>query len=109
MGARSAVTVSLAVALAGGCSSSNLRPGHCEQDSDCPPGESCVLQGAATFTCAGPDGGAPDGSGSEVAPDVVEGVPECAVNGDCPSGKPICDVGSCRGKQGVGYARQVCR
>jgi hypothetical protein len=101
MDARSAVPMSLLLALAGGCSASNLRPGHCERDSDCLPGQSCVLQGAATFTCAGSDGGVSDGNGSEVAPDVVPDVvaevaPECVVNADCPSGKPICDLGSCR-------------
>lgn len=101
MDARSAVTMSLLLALEGGCSSSNLRPGHCERDSDCLPGESCVLQGAATFTCTVSDSGVPDGRGSDVARDIVPDVvaevaPECVANGDCPSGKPICDLGSCR-------------
>lgn len=101
MDARSAVTMSFLLALAGSCSSSNLRSGHCERDLDCLPGQSCVLQGVATFTCAASDGGVPDGDGSEVAPDVVPDVvaevtPECVTNGDCPSGKPMCDLGSCR-------------
>lgn len=97
MDARSAVAMSLVLVLCGSCSESKLRAGHCENDSDCLSGESCVLQGVATFTCAPLDGGVPDGNGSEVGnevgPDIV---PECTVNGECPSQKPICDVGSCR-------------
>ena len=107
MDARSAVAMSLVLALAlgGACSESKLRAGHCEHDSDCLPGESCVLQGAATFTCAPSDGGVPDGNDSEVGPDAgpdvvpdasPDVVPECTVNGECPLQKPICDVGSCR-------------
>jgi hypothetical protein len=101
MDGRAAMATSLLLALAGGCSTSNLRSGHCERDSDCLPGQSCVLQGAATFTCAGSDGGVPDGNRSEVAADVVPDVvaevaPECVINTDCPSDKPICDLGSCR-------------
>ena len=109
MDARSAVAMLLVLALGGACSSNKLRAGHCERDSDCLPGESCVLQGAATFTCAPPDGGVPDLNNSEVrpdaspeaGPDVVpeagpDVVPECTVNGECPSEKPICDVGACR-------------
>ena len=109
----SAFAVSLLLTI-GGCTESKLRPGHCEHDSDCLPGEYCVLQGAATFSCALLDGGLPDGNASDASPDVSAEValevapevapevpPECITSSDCPSPKPICDTGSCRPCDGL--------
>lgn len=89
MRARSAHIIAALLLIAAGCSESKLRAGHCESDADCPSGQSCVLEGAATFTCASTDGGLPDGDASEVAA-------ECATNSECPAEKPICDGRSCR-------------
>lgn len=89
MRARSALAVAALLSVAASCSESKLRAGHCESDMDCPSGQSCVLEGAATFTCASTDGGVPDGDASEVAA-------ECATNSECPAERPICDGRSCR-------------
>ena len=57
MEARAGLVVAALLALSASCSESKLRPGHCERDGDCPSGQRCVLEGAATFTCAAGDGG----------------------------------------------------
>ncbi len=89
MNARHGLVALAVLGLTAGCSESKLRTGHCERDTDCPAGQSCVLEGAATFTCAASDGGLPDGDASEVAP-------ECTKSDQCPAEKPICDAQMCR-------------
>ena len=89
MEARYGLAVLAVFGLTAGCSESKLRAGHCEHDTDCPSGQVCVLEGAATFTCAAPDGGLPDGDASEVAA-------ECTTSSQCPADKPICDAQTCR-------------
>jgi hypothetical protein len=91
MDARSGVGMSVLFVLAAACSESKLRPGHCEDDQDCPAGERCILEGAATYTCAVMDASVPNGDAS-----AVEVAPECTVATQCPGEKPICDTGSCR-------------
>ena len=89
MEARYGLAVLAIFGLTAGCSESKLRAGHCEHDTDCPTGQVCVLDGAATFTCVASDGGLPDGDASEVAP-------ECTTSSQCPAEKPICDAQTCR-------------
>ena len=89
MDARHGLAVLAVVGLVAACSESKLRAGYCEHDTDCPSGQVCVLEGAATFTCAASDGGLPDGDASEVAP-------ECTTSSQCPAEKPICDMQACR-------------
>jgi len=89
MDARLGLVVLTVFGLTAGCTENKLRAGHCERDTDCPPGQSCVLEGAATFTCAASDGGLPDGDASEVAP-------ECTASSQCPVERPICDAQTCR-------------
>jgi len=89
MDARLRLAVLTLLGLTAGCTENKLRAGHCERDTDCPPGRSCVLEGAATFTCAASDGGLPDG-------DVSEAAPECTASSQCPVEKPICDAQTCR-------------
>lgn len=89
MDARYGLAVLAVLGLTAGCSENKLRAGYCEHDTDCPSGQHCVLEGAATFTCAASDGGLPDGDASEVAP-------ECTTNSQCPAEKPICDAQTCR-------------
>jgi hypothetical protein len=94
MSARHGLAVLVVLGLTAGCSESKLRAGHCERDTDCPSGQVCVLEGAATFTCVASDGGLPDGDGSEVAP-------ECTTSSQCPAEKPICDAQTCRACDGA--------
>jgi hypothetical protein len=89
MDARHGLAILSVLGLIAGCSESKLRAGYCERDTDCPSGQACVLEGAATFTCAASDGGLPDGDASEVAP-------ECTTSSQCPAEKPICDMQTCR-------------
>jgi hypothetical protein len=89
MDARQGLAILSILGLIAGCSESKLRAGYCERDTDCPSGQACILEGAATFTCAASDGGLPDGDASEVAP-------ECTMSSQCPAEKPICDMQTCR-------------
>jgi len=89
MDARPRLAVLAVLALTTGCGENKLRTGYCERDADCPSGQSCVLEGAATFTCAASDGGLTDGVASEVAP-------ECTTSSQCSTEKPICDAQTCR-------------
>ena len=89
MAARHGLALLAVVGLSVACSENKLRAGYCEHDTDCPSGQVCVLEGAATFTCAASDGGLPDGDASEVAP-------ECTTSSQCPAEKPICDMQTCR-------------
>ena len=61
MGTRLGLAALSVIGLTAGCSESKLRAGYCEHETDCPSGQVCVLEGAATFTCAASDGGLPDG------------------------------------------------
>ncbi len=89
MDARYGLAVLAVLGLTVGCSENKLRAGYCEHDTDCASGQHCILEGAATFTCAASDGGLPDGDASEVAP-------ECTTSSQCPAEKPICDAQTCR-------------
>lgn len=89
MSTRSVLAVVALLTVIVSCSETKLRPGYCERDVDCPAGQRCMLEGAATFTCVASDGGLPDGDAPEVAA-------ECTTNAQCPAEKPICDAQSCR-------------
>jgi hypothetical protein len=81
-----------------GCSS-ELRPGRCNQTSDCAAGLVCDLSPTpqGNGRCVENDGGQvdADGGGSDAG---VDTAPECVRHADCPSERPACSpAGTCVG------------
>lgn len=106
---RVSVMVSVLLLVSGACT--ELKPGYCKSNSDCPGGQHCNLDWPDKFRCAAGagdagDAGAADGSdganaadgGDDAvgsAPDRTDAQPVCLGDQACPVDQPICVNGTC--------------